>query len=74
MFLVDTNIVSAVAPTKRQRNHALEDWFVHASDLLYLSVVTAAEIRAGILKAQRQGATAKATSLDRWWGAVEHLR
>ena len=73
MFLVDTNIISAVAPTKRARNQSLEDWFERASEWLYLSVVTSAEIRSGILKAEREGATKKATTLREWWQAVEHI-
>ena len=73
MFLVDTNIISAVAPSKRERNKSLEDWFERASEWLYLSVVTSAEIRGGILKAEREGATAKASALRNWWQAVEHI-
>jgi predicted nucleic acid-binding protein len=73
MFLVDTNIVSAVAPTKSDRNQPLQDWFERASDWLYISVVTSAEIRSGILKARREGATKKASTLSEWWQTVEHL-
>jgi predicted nucleic acid-binding protein len=73
MFLVDTNIISAVAPNKKQRNRPLEDWFERASDWVHLSVVTSAEIRSGIAKAEREGATSKAASLRDWWQTVEHL-
>jgi toxin FitB len=73
MFLVDTNIISAVAPSKRERNTELEGWFVHASEWLYFSTVTATEIRRGIAKAEREGATKKALVLGKWWEAIEHL-
>jgi toxin FitB len=52
-YLVDTNVISALAPTKAERPTALIDWLDHRSDDLFLSVVTAAEIRSGIAKAAR---------------------
>jgi predicted nucleic acid-binding protein len=72
-YLLDTNIISAIAPTQRKRSAALVDWFDQASNGLYLSVVTAAEIRAGIAKSRREGASRKAAQLNDWWDAVEHL-
>ncbi len=72
-YLLDTDTISAVAPTKKQRPGALVDWRDGASGGLYLSVVTAAEIRAGIAKASREGASRKAAALIMWWDAVEHL-
>jgi toxin FitB len=73
MYLVDTSIVSAVAPTQPIRDDALADWLDRTSVALWLSVVTSAEIRSGIAKAKRQGATRKATLLEDWWLSVEHL-
>ena len=72
-FLVDTNVISALAPTKAERPAALVDWLDRRSDDLFVSVVTAAEIRAGIAKAAREGAKRKAETLASWWDAVEHL-
>ena len=72
-YLLDTNVISAVAPTKKQRPAALVEWLDLASDSLYLSVVTAAEIHDGIAKAKREGASRKARDLKAWWDAVEHL-
>ena len=46
---------------------------VRASDLIGLSVVTAAEVRDGIAKANRGGAIRKARVLRQWWDTVEHL-
>ena len=72
-YLLDTNVISAVAPTRKQRPGALVEWLDLASTGLYLSVVTAAEIGDGIAKAAREGAERKAATLKDWWGAVEHL-
>jgi predicted nucleic acid-binding protein len=72
-YLVDTNVISALAPTKAERPSALIEWLDQRSDDLFLSVVTAAEIRAGVANAAREGATRKAENLKSWWDAVEHL-
>ncbi|HKN30947.1 MAG TPA: PIN domain-containing protein [Roseiarcus sp.] len=72
-YLVDTNVISALAPTKAERPTAVIDWLDRRSDDLFLSVVTAAEIRSGIAKAARGGAKRKAENLAAWWDAVEHL-
>ena len=73
MYLVDTNVISAFAPTKAIRNEALADWFDQASRGLWISVVTSAEIRGGIIKARRQGASRKAELLEEWWHGLEHF-
>lgn len=72
-FLVDTNIISALAPTKAERPAALVEWLDRRSDDLFVSVVTAAEIRAEIAKAAGEGAKRKGGALTAWWDAVEHL-
>lgn len=73
MFLVDTNVISALAPSKRTETAELAVWLDRASAQLFLSVVTAAEVQAGIAKAEREGAGAKARALAVWWQAVEHF-
>lgn len=73
MFLVDTNVISALAPSKRTETAELAVWLDRASAQLFLSVVTAAEVQAGIAKAEREGAGAKARALAAWWQAVEHF-
>ncbi|MER8595427.1 type II toxin-antitoxin system VapC family toxin [Mesorhizobium sp. M1182] len=73
MFLLDTNIISAMAPARKVDRAALMAWLDMASEYLFLSVVTASEIAAGIAKAERDGATTKAALLRDWWQAVEHL-
>ena len=72
-YLLDTNVISAIATTKRDRPAALARWLDEASDGLYISVVTVAEIRDGIAKLAREGASGKAATLLQWWNAVEHL-
>lgn len=71
MFLVDTNIISAAAPSKQDRDHELVAWLDRASEWLFISVVTASEVWGGVAKAERQGASKKAASLQNWWRLVE---
>ncbi|KAA1180130.1 type II toxin-antitoxin system VapC family toxin [Rhizobium tropici] len=74
MYLLDTNIVSANAPNKRNVGaDAFASWMRANSDRLYLSAITIAEIEAGIARAVRIGATTKAEHLRRWLAAVEHF-
>lgn len=73
MFLVDTNVISALAPSKRDGEKQLIDWLDQASPHLFLSVISAAEVGAGIAKAEREGATTKAKTLTEWWQSIEHL-
>lgn len=73
MYLVDTSIISALAPSKRGGGGELADWLDRASASLFLSVVTAAEVEAGITKAEREGATTKAARLREWWESIEYL-
>lgn len=71
-YLIDTNIVSAAAP-HRDRPVALVEWLEQHNDALYLSVITIAEIDAGVAKLRRQGARAKADRLARWLDSLLHL-
>lgn len=73
MFLIDTNVISALAPSRRHRSEELVEWLDMASPQLFLSVVSAAEVRSGIAKAKREGATTKARKLREWWESIEHL-
>ena len=51
VYLVDTNVISAGAPSKGQRWAELAEWMDANSDRLFLSTVSVAEIEAGIAKA-----------------------
>jgi predicted nucleic acid-binding protein len=72
-YLVDTNVISATAPTTAVRRPELVAWMEsHSSDLL-LSAITVAEIADGIAKAKREGARRKASDLSAWLKTVLHL-
>lgn len=73
MYLLDTDVLSASAPTKPQQQQDWLHWQVRASDSLFLSTMTIAEIERGICASLRQGATTKASRLRQWIDAIEHL-
>jgi toxin FitB len=72
VYLVDTNVISAAAPS-RPILPALVDWMDLHSDSLFLSAVTLAEIEDGIAKLRCEGATRKSADLAAWWETVLHL-
>ena len=71
-YLVDTNVISATAPTLAVKRSELMEWMDTHSSALFLSAVTIAEI-AGIAKARREGARRKAENLSAWLRALLHL-
>jgi predicted nucleic acid-binding protein len=74
VYLLDTNIVSADAPAQRRVGAgAFSAWMRAEADRLFLSAITVAEIEAGIVRAERIGATAKAGRLRLWLTALEQL-
>ena len=73
MYLVDTNVLSAGAPTKAVAMPELAAWMDRNSDGLYLSVITVAEVEDGIAKCRRQGARRKADNLAGWLETFLHL-
>lgn len=72
-YLVDTNVISAAAPTAGVRRPELVAWMDARSHDLFLSAVTIAEIADGIAKAKREGASRKAADLSAWLRTVLHL-
>jgi predicted nucleic acid-binding protein len=72
-YLVDTNVISAVAPTTPVKRADVIEWMDSHSSALFLSAVTVAEIAEGIAKAKREGARRKASDLSTWLRAVLHL-
>ena len=72
MYLVDTNVVSASAPSKAAYA-ALAAWMDENSADLYLSAVSIAEIQAGIARLRRQGAQRRAEHLTAWLDTFLHL-
>jgi hypothetical protein len=73
LYLVDTNVLSAGAPTKAVAMPALLAWMHRNSGRLYLSVITVAEVEDGIAKSRRLGAHRKAERLSEWLETLLHL-
>ncbi len=72
-YLVDTNVLSATAPTMAVRRPELIEWMDSHSPDLFLSAITIAEIADGIAKAKREGTKRKASDLSAWLRIVLHL-
>ena len=72
-YLVDTNVISAAAPTARGGAAELVAWMDSKSPSLFLSAVTIAEVTEGIAKARRTGAGRKVSQLSAWLQTVLHL-
>jgi hypothetical protein len=66
-WLLDTNILSAFAPGKPALPPEVATWFSDRTDELYLSVITAAEVEAGISKLRRTGSARRADDLYAWF-------
>jgi toxin FitB len=72
VYLVDTNVISAAAPS-RPLPTMLVTWMDAHSDILFLSAVTVAEIEDGIAKLRREGTTRKSADLTAWLETLLHL-
>jgi len=70
---VDTNVISAGAPSKSPAAADLVDWMDAHSSALYLSAVTVAEIEDGIAKVRREQARRKWSDLAAWLETLLHL-
>jgi toxin FitB len=73
VYLVDTNVISAGAPSKTPSAPKLLAWMDENSPDLYLSAVSVAEIEAGIARLRRQGAARRAEHLTAWLDTLLHL-
>jgi predicted nucleic acid-binding protein len=67
-FLLDTNVISMLSPTKDAASEEFIRWLEteDAEERIFLSAVTVHEIEKGIGLLQRKGAGAKAASLRLW--------
>lgn len=65
MYLIDTNVVSMLDARRVAHAPALIDWMERNGSILYLSVMTIAEMEAGVLKLRRQSKTARADEVAR---------
>jgi predicted nucleic acid-binding protein len=72
VYLVDTNVISAAAPS-RPVSSAIVEWMDTHSASLFMSAVTVAEIEDGIAKLRREGATRRSADLTAWLDTVLHL-
>ena len=72
-YLIDTNIISTSAPANAARHQAVLDWLEANTDLLFLSVVSVAEIESGIANSLCKGARRKAALAADWLESVLHL-
>jgi toxin FitB len=66
MYLIDTNVLSALAPGRAQVSPGVAAWLKQESERLFLSAVTIAEIEAGVAKLRRLDANGRATALESW--------
>jgi predicted nucleic acid-binding protein len=73
VYLVDTNVLSAGAPTKAGPAADLIAWMDRNSAGLYISVVTIAEIEDDVAKSLRDGASRKAERFSEWPETLLHL-
>jgi predicted nucleic acid-binding protein len=72
-YLVDTDVISAGAPAKREGFPSLLLWMDRHSERLFISTITVAEIVEGIAKARREGSCNKAAALTGWLETLLHL-
>lgn len=64
MYLLDTNVVSALDPKRHQHTPQLIDWLDRNGASLFLSVMTITEMDSGVLKLRRDGKTARADEIS----------
>lgn len=71
-FLLDTNVVSMLAPSKAEVSDRFVDWLerMDAAGRIFLSVVSVHEIEKGIVLLDLKGATARAADLRTWLGGL----
>ncbi|MDR7027374.1 PIN domain-containing protein [Rhizobium rosettiformans] len=78
-FLIDTNIISLFSPDRKQApSDPAKAWFRDNGELLYLSVITVAEIERGLRRLHRRGSIERSQRLSTWLDSItetfgEHL-
>jgi predicted nucleic acid-binding protein len=72
-YLLDTKVISETAPGRPNRDVTVLRWLEARTDEMFLSVVTIAEVEAGVAFARRREAHRKAARLTEWLDAVIHL-
>lgn len=77
-YLLDTNAISLLAPGIAPQmwvsgRAGFQSWIREHGDSLFLSVITLAEIQAGIAQLERKGASRRAADLAHWFEAIVEL-
>jgi toxin FitB len=78
-YLVDTNALSILAPRSTSltvttsAGAAFRAWVREHDEDLFLSIITLAEIQAGVSRLERKGAVKRAGDLSRWLSAILEL-
>lgn len=65
-YLVDTSVLSLLAPDRAATNADLATWLRSRSDRLFVSAVTVAEVEQGVCKLRRAGGQERADALAQW--------
>ena len=63
MYLLDTNVISMLDPRRRTQAPDLIAWLSSNGARLFLSVMTVAELEAGVLKLRREGKQKRADEI-----------
>ena len=66
MYVLDTDVLSATAPTKAKPDETVREWIRTTSHDLYLSVVTLMELSYGLNWLRYRGASSRAARLELW--------
>jgi predicted nucleic acid-binding protein len=66
VFLIDTDVISATAPTKASPREDVLEWLRERGDRVFLSTITLAELRRGIALLAGKGHRRKAQILEAW--------
>ena len=72
-ILLDTDVVSLLAPERSPVSSVFRNWVEENTDRLFLSVVTIAEVERGIRKLKRAGQQRKARAIESWFKAIVEL-
>ncbi|MBS9721773.1 type II toxin-antitoxin system VapC family toxin [Tianweitania sp. BSSL-BM11] len=70
-YLVDTNVISELAPTKNRAEPAVVDFIKRMDASLYLSVITPLEIHAGILELGRREPGRRHEAMTIWFKLLD---
>ncbi len=66
IYLLDTSIVSMLAPDRKERLTPAAEWLRTHAELMCISTVTLMEVRQGIARLVRVGSAERAARLEQW--------